>query len=166
MSSFIADRANVTNIFLNLALIFPLALMPDLGPAGPQVQGRAPVSGMGDGAERLWRVQGLEVLDLLDPIGPISFDVPLAEGAPEIVGRTLGEVVEHASPRHAPIEGLPEDLWKDQKCSSCHQWEREALCTQGNLYLSDTGAVSLMKLHPLGGSFKRTLKVWAEGGCQ
>ena len=68
------------------------------------------------------------------------------------------------SPRFAPIEGLPEALWKDQTCASCHAWTREALCDQAQTYVTRTD--SLEKPHPYGGAFKRTLQAWAVGGCQ
>ena len=47
-----------------------------------------------------------------------------------------------------PIEGLPESVWKDQSCGNCHQWTKETLCTQAQVYLGDNAERSLDKLHP------------------
>ena len=98
-------------------------------------------------------------------IGPVLWDQPLQSGAPEIVGVTIEDVVVMA-PAFSPIEGLPDELWKGQPCSNCHEWTREALCTQATTYLSLSAATSLRKQHPFGGTFKENLKSWAAGGCQ
>lgn len=95
----------------------------------------------------------------------VFFDQPLINGAPEIVGKTIMEVTT-LSPIFPPIEGLPEEMWKDQSCANCHQWDRTALCDQAKTYLKASAERSLAKQHPLGGSFKNNLRVWAEGGCQ
>ena len=96
---------------------------------------------------------------------PVYFDRPMTEGAPEIVGRTIMEVT-GLTPIYPPIEGLPDAVWKNQTCTTCHTWTRDALCAQGKAYLGETAARALSKEHPLGGSFKRNLRVWAGGGCQ
>lgn len=96
----------------------------------------------------------------------LSFTTPIARGDPQIVGRSIQEVFTTASPLFPPIEGLPEELWKDQKCSNCHQWTKELLCDQGKFYLSSNATRSLEREHPLGGSFKMNLRDWAQGGCQ
>ncbi|WP_172327958.1 caspase family protein [Mangrovicoccus sp. HB161399] len=96
---------------------------------------------------------------------PVFFDRPMTEGAPEIVGRTIMEVT-GLSPLYPPIEGLPEEIWKDKQCSSCHSWTREALCTQAQVYLGESMTRAVAKEHPLGGSFKRNLRAWAANDCR
>lgn len=97
--------------------------------------------------------------------GPVTFASPLVSDLEQINGFSLEEIVE-LSPAFPPIEGLPESYWKDQTCSSCHQWSRERLCTQATTYLSLNMQRSLSKQHPFGGVVKRSLKSWAAGGCQ
>jgi len=97
--------------------------------------------------------------------GPVTYASPLHTEMPEISGLSLAEAVTR-SPAFPPVEGLPESYWKDQACSSCHQWTRERLCTQGNTYLSLNMQRSLGKQHPFGGALKQALKSWAAGGCQ
>ncbi len=97
--------------------------------------------------------------------GPITFASPLVSDLGPVSGRSLAELIT-GSPEFPPIEGLPEEYWKDQTCSNCHQWNRERLCTQANAYLSLTMQRSLTKQHPFGGVMKRALKSWATGGCQ
>lgn len=99
------------------------------------------------------------------PAGSVFFDQPLVNGQPEIVGKTIEELVK-GSPLFSPIEGIPDSMWKDQKCSNCHQWTREALCIQAQTYLKLSAQRSLTKQHPFGGSFKQNLRVWAAGGCE
>lgn len=95
---------------------------------------------------------------------PITFDEPLVHGSPEIVGQTIAGLMT-ASPLFPPIEGLPDEVWKDKSCSDCHRWERENLCEHGGRYLALSAQRSLGKEHPFGGSFKHTLRAWAAGGC-
>ncbi len=95
----------------------------------------------------------------------VLFDQPLQRGVPEIVGRTIMQVTER-SPLFPPIEGLPESVWKDKTCSNCHQWTRDALCTQAQTYLKESGTRAVAKEHPFGGSFKQNLRAWARGDCQ
>lgn len=99
-----------------------------------------------------------------DPV-EVFFDVPLTQGVPEIVGKTIMEVAS-GQPLFPPIEGIPESMWKGQQCSNCHKWTRDALCDQAKFYLKESSVRSLNKKHPLGGSFKKNLKHWAEGGCR
>ncbi|WP_343328037.1 caspase family protein [Leisingera sp. MMG026] len=101
----------------------------------------------------------------LPEAGPVTYASPLHSEMPQIAGLTLAEAVTR-SPAFPPIEGLPESYWKGQACSSCHQWTRERLCTQGNTYLSLNMQRSLGKQHPFGGALKQALKSWAAGGCQ
>ena len=89
----------------------------------------------------------------------------LAGGGAPVQGMTMSQLVA-GSPLFPPIEGLPEDLWKGQKCTNCHQWARDNLCEQGQFYAQKGEERALSSRHPYGGGFRRTLKVWAEGGCQ
>lgn len=98
-----------------------------------------------------------------DGQAPVFYDQPLSYGVPEIVGLTIAEVLA-GSPLFAPIEGLPDEVWRDKTCGNCHQWTRQDLCNQGTTYLGASRA--LTKEHPYGGSFKKNLQIWAEGGCQ
>ncbi|MCK0122367.1 outer membrane protein assembly factor BamD [Loktanella sp. F6476L] len=96
---------------------------------------------------------------------PVAFSVPLVEGSPEIIGKSLEELIA-ASPLFPPVEGLPDEYWKEQECSDCHAWEQANLCDQANTYLNDAGAENLVKPHPYGGAFKLTLRNWAMDGCE
>lgn len=97
--------------------------------------------------------------------GPLTYASPLVSELEQINGLSLAEIIDQA-PVFPPIEGLPESYWKEQACSSCHQWNRERLCAQANTYLSLNMQRSLSKQHPFGGVLKRNLKSWAAGGCQ
>ena len=111
---------------------------------------------------------GVEIATMESPVGaegPITFLSPLTRGAKNLEGRTIAQIIE-GSPLFPPVEGLPDEYWKDAKCSNCHDWTKEALCDQGQTYLSLKGQSALGKEHPLGGSFKATLREWAGGGCQ
>ena len=99
------------------------------------------------------------------PDAEISFETVLATGAAEIDGRSIQQLLT-GSPLFPPIDGLPEAVWKDKSCSGCHQWTREAICDQANVYLAENGSRGLEKQHPYGGTFKQTLRRWAAGGCQ
>ena len=65
----------------------------------------------------------------------------------------------------APVEGIPEELWKDQTCSNCHEWTQAALCTQGTTYTTASNERALSKEHPFGGVFKQGLRAWAGADC-
>lgn len=95
----------------------------------------------------------------------VAFDAPLGAGGPGIEERSLAELILGA-PLFAPIDGLPDEVWKGKSCSNCHQWTREALCTQAETYLADSATRSLAKRHPYGGVFKGSMRVWASDGCQ
>lgn len=95
--------------------------------------------------------------------GDIAFNAPLGIGDPEIATRSIAELI-GGSPMFPPIEGLPEAVWKDKTCASCHQWDQGNLCEQAQTYLEDdTGRLG--KKHPFGGAFKEALRNWAAGGC-
>ena len=95
----------------------------------------------------------------------VFFDQPITVGPSELRGLTIGEAAA-GEPLFAPIEGIPDELWKEQKCSNCHQWTRDALCTQAQTYTGDDTVRALAKDHPYGGPYKSVLRQWALGGCQ
>ncbi|KIN63867.1 Peptidase C14, caspase catalytic subunit p20 [Sulfitobacter noctilucicola] len=100
------------------------------------------------------------------PMGTeLTFVMPFTSGDDAILGKSIEELVT-LSPLFAPIEGIPEELWKDQTCSNCHQWTKEALCTQGTTYVKAGNDEAVSKNHPYGGGFKMNLRAWADGGCK
>ena len=100
-----------------------------------------------------------------EPVVAVTFSAPLTVGTPEVIGKSLEELIQ-SSPLFPPVEGLPEEYWKEQECSNCHEWEQANLCTQANSYLSDRGGENLTKRHPFGGAFKLNLRNWAQSGCE
>ena len=94
----------------------------------------------------------------------VGWEVPLAGFTPEVNGRTLAQIVE-GSPLFSPIEGIPDELWKDQTCSNCHEWTQERLCEQAQVYLGPLAEQSLAKQHPLGGGLKQAMQAWAAWDC-
>lgn len=99
------------------------------------------------------------------PEGDLTFRQPLTIGNAQIIGRSIEQLI-NGSPIFPPIEGLPEELWKDQKCTNCHEWTQEALCTQGKTYVDASNTRAVEKSHPYGGSFKQSVRRWASTGCQ
>ncbi|WP_368484093.1 caspase domain-containing protein [Phaeobacter sp. HF9A] len=97
--------------------------------------------------------------------GPITYDKPLRSELEQINGLTIAEVVTQ-SPMFPPVAGLPEEYWKTQSCSNCHNWTRDALCTQAKTYLTADLQRSLSKQHPFGGALKQALRSWAGADCQ
>ncbi|MDN5786416.1 hypothetical protein [Pseudorhodobacter sp.] len=95
----------------------------------------------------------------------IGFETQLHSPGTPVDGKTIAELIK-GSPLFPPIEGIPENMWKNQTCSNCHQWTKEALCTQGATYTGPNGPHSLAKLHPYGGAFKAALLTFALEGCQ
>lgn len=95
----------------------------------------------------------------------VTFTTALASELADISGRSISDLIK-MSPLYPPVEGLPEEYWKDKTCSNCHQWTQDRLCTQANSYLSLNMQRSLDKKHPFGGALKRNLKTWAAGGCR
>lgn len=102
---------------------------------------------------------------IFETVGSVSFNAPLAFGDEHIMGRTLSEITQ-SSPAYPPIEGLPDEVWKDKPCASCHQWTREDLCVQANTYVSIDPMKYREKMHPFGGLLKINLKNWAQNGCE
>ena len=95
----------------------------------------------------------------------VTFTTLLTVGSDVVIGKSI-EQLAAGTPLYPPVEGLPESYWKDQQCSNCHVWTKDALCAQAKFYLGLNAQRSLAKEHPYGGSFKRNLKVWAAGDCQ
>jgi uncharacterized caspase-like protein len=94
----------------------------------------------------------------------VAFEEPLTDVPEEILGRSIAELIQ-GSPLYPPIEGLPEEVWKEQTCSHCHQWTRDDLCTQAQTYQTAPAERTLSRDHPLGPAFRGVLRVWADGGC-
>lgn len=94
----------------------------------------------------------------------IGFETPLIAPGTPVDGKAIADLIK-GSPLFPPIEGIPESLWKDKTCSNCHNWTKEALCTQGGTYTQPQGAGALTKKHPYGGAFKAALKTFALEGC-
>ncbi|MFK7834995.1 MAG: caspase domain-containing protein [Sulfitobacter sp.] len=100
------------------------------------------------------------------PMGTeLTWEMPFTNGGDTLEGKSIEQLVT-LSPLFPPIEGLPEEYWKEQSCSNCHQWTKEALCTQGNTYVSAGNSEAISKQHPFGGAFKMNVRSWAEGGCK
>ncbi len=94
----------------------------------------------------------------------LTFTTPFRVGGPPIEGFSIAQIVE-LTPRFPPIEGLPENVWKDKTCSNCHAWTKDALCTQGQTYVTADSTRAVSKSHPFGGMFKQGLKSWAAADC-
>jgi len=95
----------------------------------------------------------------------MTFLTPLVSNVDELMGKSIEEIVT-LSPLFAPIEGIPEEMWKDQTCSNCHQWTKEAMCSQGSTYVTSSEEEVAVKPHPFGGEFKLHMRAWADGGCK
>jgi uncharacterized caspase-like protein len=95
----------------------------------------------------------------------VTFEGALVTGGDGVMGSTIAQLV-LGSPMFAPFEGLPDELWKDQNCSNCHEWNRDALCTQGKTYLKASAERALSKSHPYGGGFKQNVRAWAANDCK
>ena len=94
----------------------------------------------------------------------MTLNSPLVVGNAKVRGKTILELVA-GTPQFPPIEGLPDELWQGQLCSSCHQWTPEALCEQAQTYVKRPAAGNLAKQHPYGGGLKVNLRRWAQAGC-
>jgi hypothetical protein len=105
-----------------------------------------------------------EPTSLATDVAELTFDKPLLVGVPHLDGKSIEELL-GLSPMFSPFEGLPDELWKDENCSSCHEWTKQTLCTQGKTYLTANNERAVAKTHPFGGGFKQSLRGWAEAGC-
>ena len=94
---------------------------------------------------------------------PFGF-TPFPTGGEPIEGHSIEESIKFSS-LFPSIEGLPEEVWKDKKCSNCHEWTREPLCDQGKTFVSADNDQAVTKQHPFGGMFKRGLKACAGADC-
>lgn len=95
----------------------------------------------------------------------VTFDTVLAAGGEGVMGYSIAQLI-LGTPMFAPIEGIPEELWKDQTCSNCHDWNRDALCDQGKTYMKASAERALSKSHPYGGGFKQNVRAWAANECR
>lgn len=98
-------------------------------------------------------------------VGQVTYDTPLSFGNEAIIGQSLAGITQ-LSPQYPPVEGLPESFWKEQDCTSCHQWTRADLCTQASTYIEKKPIEYQSKQHPFGGLLKINMRNWAIGGCQ
>lgn len=141
------------------AVNIELAALPPADPAEPQIEKGLQISPSQPDAP-------------MDPVlyeqAGITFSTPLTLGSPEIVGRTLEQLIAEGTPLYPPFAELPEEVWKGKKCTTCHEWNRAILCDQGKvMLLQDSAAAqhSLAQPHPLGIPFKLTLRAWAKADC-
>lgn len=108
---------------------------------------------------------GAEVPTEAMPPTDVTFTSPLPPDLAGVGGRSIAELLE-GTPAFPPIEGLPEELWKDRPCGTCHKWTPEDLCTQAKTYARPDAADRLAMPHPYGPAFRRALKAFGEGGCR
>jgi hypothetical protein len=98
-------------------------------------------------------------------LGDVSrFDQPIPFPQSEIRDRSLQQLLTEILPLHAPVGGLPEEVWK-QRCTACHNWDQAKLCAQGQVYARAPSMVSRLP-HPFGVPFKTAVMEWAKNGCQ
>lgn len=118
-------------------------------------------------AERLRVQQDVSAMDesIFEIIGSVTYTTPLAFGNEHTIGRSLAELIT-TSPAFPPIEGLPDELWKDRTCSTCHQWTRDDFCSQASTYVSKDPKKYREKMHPFGGMMKINMRNWAQNGCE
>lgn len=93
---------------------------------------------------------------------PPRFSTPMRGITDELDGRSIESLLK-VQPTYPPILGLPNNLWKNRACSSCHKWKRDNLCRQAQTY---QGRDKPDFPHPHGPQFHVVLKVWGETGCQ
>ena len=120
---------------------------------------------IGNGTGQSVQAAKPEPVEEIKTPGIVTFHSPISTDKQAISGKSIAELI-GGSPLFPPIDGLPEEYWKGQTCSNCHEWTRDRICTQANTYLSLNTQRSLDKQHPFGGILKRSLKAWAAGGCQ
>jgi hypothetical protein len=93
----------------------------------------------------------------------VRWSQPIKSGAYPVQGYSLEELVKGV-PQFAPIEGLPEEVWR-KPCGNCHQWNPQSLCVQAKIYASDP-KMAFRKQHPYGGPEKVAMMKWAQQGCR
>jgi hypothetical protein len=93
----------------------------------------------------------------------VRFSEPIQSGGFPVQGHSLEELVQGV-PTFPPIAGLPDQVWK-KHCSSCHNWNRQTLCQQAQIYAQDI-KMTMRKQHPYGGPEKLAMRNWAQHGCQ
>lgn len=98
-------------------------------------------------------------------VADVTFEAELTTGGDGVLGSTIVQLILDA-PMFTPIEGIPDQLWKDQHCSNCHEWSHEMLCAQGQTYLKASAKRALGKSRPYGGGFKQNVRVWAANDCK
>jgi len=101
----------------------------------------------------------------IDASTTVTLQSALTFGNAHVRGKSIEELVS-GSPLFPPIDGLPDELWKGQNCSNCHQWTPDALCEQAHTYVNRPAAGNVVKQHPFGGGLKVNLHRWASDGCQ
>jgi hypothetical protein len=94
----------------------------------------------------------------------LHFDHPIPFGPFPVNGHSIKELIE-STPLFAPIEDLPDEVWKEKKCTTCHKWTAERLCDQGKTYVKSP-RYALRIQHPFGGPLKVALMGWVKSGCQ
>lgn len=94
----------------------------------------------------------------------ITFTTAFVEVAGNTDKKSLQSLLE-TSPLFPPLEGLPEEYWKNDICSNCHNWSPADLCNQGKFYMEKTFEKANRIAHPYGGAFKQALVRWANDGC-
>lgn len=99
-----------------------------------------------------------------DDLAGLTFTTPFPSGE-HVKGQSIADLIATGSPQFAPIEGLPDEAWRDKSCANCHAWTKASLCDQAKTYTKPEAADALSKPHPLGQTFKLGLKEWALGGC-
>lgn len=93
----------------------------------------------------------------------VRWSEPIQSGGFPVQGHSLEQLVQGV-PTFPPIEGLPDEVWK-KHCSSCHDWNRQTLCQQAQIYAQDI-KMTMRKQHPYGGPEKLAMRNWAQHGCQ
>lgn len=94
----------------------------------------------------------------------VTFTGTITEGPTPINGSSLAKLIT-STPIYPPVEGLPDEVWKNKTCNSCHQWNQQSLCVQAKLYVNNP-KMALRIQHPFGGPEKVAMIKWAQGGCQ
>lgn len=103
--------------------------------------------------------------EIFRSVGAVTYTSPLAFGNEHLIGRSLSQIID-SHPEYPPVAGLPEEMWKEESCRSCHNWTRDNLCVQANNYVAMDPDKYRQKKHPFGGLLKINLRNWAQNDCQ